>query len=148
MKNCFVTSYKDSYCICDVSVTVTLQKHYLSTRHNSPLKRTLKINKEVIKLFKLHLLLHAKNWETFHHFFHLSFVKLHLLLYAKNWETFHHLFHLSFEKVLYESVLFFIIKVPYKDVLLSIITCPHLSMTYHTQKYFIKAYYYLAKIKR
>ena len=54
-------------------------------------------------------------------------------------------FHLSFRKVLYESVLFFIIKVPYEDFLLSTITCRHLSLTYHTQKYFIKAYYYLAK---
>ena len=36
----------------------------------------------------------------------------------------------------------------YKDVLLSlsIITCRHLSLIYHTQKYFIKAYYYLAKM--
>ena len=63
----------------------------------------------------------------------------------KNWATFHHFFHLSFRKVLYESVLFFIIKVPYEYVLLSIITCRHLSLTYHTQKYFIKAFYYLAK---
>ena len=53
-------------------------------------------------------------------------------------------FHLSFQKVLYESALFFIIKVPYEAVLLSIITCHHLSLTYHTQKYFIKSYYCLA----
>ena len=71
--------------------------------------------------------------------------KLHILLYVKNWATFHHFFHLSFSIVLYESVLFFIIKVLYKDVLLSIITCRHLLLTYHTQKYFIKAYYCLAK---
>ena len=42
-------------------------------------------------------------------------------------------------------VLFFIIKVPCEDVLLSIITCRHLLLTYHTQMYFIKASYYLAK---
>ena len=29
-----------SYCNCDVTVTITLQKHYLSTHHNSPLRRT------------------------------------------------------------------------------------------------------------
>ena len=81
-----------------------------------------KIDKEAIKLFKLHLLLYVKNWATFHHFF-----------------------HLSFRKVLYENVLSFIIKVPYEDILLSIITCRHLSLTYHTQKYFIKAFYCLAK---
>ena len=46
-----------------------------------------KIDKEAIKLFKLHLLLYVKNWPTFHHFFHLS-----------SW------------KVLNESVLFFIVK--------------------------------------
>ena len=39
-------------------------------------------------------------------------------------------------------------KVPYEYVLLSIITCRYLSLTYHTQKYFIKAYYYLAKTWR
>ena len=33
----------------------------------------------------------------------------------------------------------------YKSVLLSIITCRQLSLTYHTQKYFIKALYYLTK---
>ena len=81
-----------------------------------------KIHKEAIKLFKFHLLLYVKNWPTFHHFF-----------------------HLSFRKVLNESVLFFIVNVPYEDVLLSIINCRHLSLTYHTQKYFIKAYYYQAK---
>ena len=43
--------------------------------------------------------------------------------------------HLSFLKVFYERVLSFIIKVPYKDVLLSVITCRHLSMTYYTQMY-------------
>ena len=37
-----------------------------------------------------------------------------------------------------------IIKVPYKSLLLSIIICHHLSLTYHTQKHFIKAFYYLA----
>ena len=42
-------------------------------------------------------------------------------------------FHLSFPKVLYKSVL------------LSIITCRHSLLIYHTQKYFIKAFYYLAK---
>ena len=41
-------------------------------------------------------------------------------------------FHLSFPKVLYKSVL------------LSIITCRP-SLIYHTQKYFIKAFYYLTK---
>ena len=33
----------------------------------------------------------------------------------------------------------------YKSVLLYIITCRQLSLTYHTQKYFIKAFYYLTK---
>ena len=55
------------------------------------------------------------------------------------------IFHLSFLKVLYKSVLLSIIKVPYKSVLLSTITCRHLSLTYHTQKYFIKEFYHLAK---
>ena len=54
--------------------------------------------------------------------------------------------HLSFPKVLDKNVLLSIIKVPYKSVLLSIITCCHLSLTYYTQKYFIKAFYYLAKM--
>ena len=54
-------------------------------------------------------------------------------------------FNLSFPKVLYKSVICLIVKVPYKVVLLSIITCRRLSLTYHTQKYFIKALYYLAK---
>ena len=81
----------------------------------SPKTAPQKINKEAITLFKFHLLLHVKNWATFHHFF---------------------FFHLSF---------FFIIRVPYEDVLLTIITCRHLSLPYHTQKYFIKAYYYLAQ---
>ena len=85
-------------------------------------KLSWKINKEAIKLFKVHMMRYMKNWRTFHHFFHLSF-----------W------------KVLYESVLLFIIKVLYKDVLLSIITCHYLLLTCHTQKYFIKTYYYLAK---
>ena len=53
-------------------------------------------------------------------------------------------FHLSFPKVLYKSVLLSIIKLAYKSVLLSI-TCCHLSLTYHTQKYFIEAFYHLAK---
>ena len=35
-----------------------------------------------------------------------------------------------------------IVKVPYKRVLLSIITCHHLLLTYHTQTYFMKAFYY------
>ena len=39
MKNCFVTPQKESYCICDVTVSVTLQKQ-LSTHRNSQLKRT------------------------------------------------------------------------------------------------------------
>ena len=55
------------------------------------------------------------------------------------------IFHLSFPKVLYKSVLLSVIKVPYKSVLSSIITCRHLSLTYRTQKYFIKSFYYLAK---
>ena len=55
------------------------------------------------------------------------------------------IFHLSFSKELFKYVLLTMIKVPYKSVLLSIITCRHLSLTYHTQKYFIKAFYYLAK---
>ena len=42
-------------------------------------------------------------------------------------------FHLSFLKVLHKSVL------------LSITTCRHSLLTYHTQKYFIKAFYCLAK---
>ena len=42
-------------------------------------------------------------------------------------------FHLSFLKVLYKSVL------------LSITTCRHSLLTYHSQNYFIKAFYYLAK---
>ena len=76
----------------------------------------------------------------------LSFYKQsRLLLYVKNWVTFYHFFHLSFPKALYKSVLLFIIKVPYKSVLLSIITCHPLSLTYHTQNYFIKAFFYLAK---
>ena len=54
-------------------------------------------------------------------------------------------FHISFPKVLYKSVLLSIIKVSYKSVVLSVITCRQLSLTYHTQKYFIKAFYYLAK---
>ena len=55
-------------------------------------------------------------------------------------------FYLSFPKVLYKIGLLSIIKVPYKSVLLSIITCRHLLLTYYTQKCFIKAFYYLAKI--
>ena len=42
-------------------------------------------------------------------------------------------FHLSSPKVLY------------KNVLLSIITCRHSLLTYDTQKYSIKAFYYLRK---
>ena len=61
----------------------------------------------------------------------------------KNWVTFHQFFHLSFPKVFYESTLLCIITVPYKSVLLSIIPCRHLPLTYHTQKYFIKVFYYL-----
>ena len=33
------------------------------------------------------------------------------------------------------------IEVPYKSVLLPDITCHHLSLAYHTQKYFIKVLY-------
>ena len=33
------------------------------------------------------------------------------------------------------------IKVPYKSVLLPVITCHHLSLAYHTQKYLIKVLY-------
>ena len=40
MTNCFGTSQKESYRICDVIITVALQKHYLSTHRNSPRKRT------------------------------------------------------------------------------------------------------------
>ena len=47
--------------------------------------------------------------------------------------------------ILYKSILLSAIKVPYESVLLSIITCRHLSLTYHTQKYLIKAFYYLEK---
>ena len=36
-----------------------------------------------------------------------------------------------------------IIKVPCRNVLLSIIICCHLLLTYHTQKYFIKECYYI-----
>ena len=59
-------------------------------------------------------------------------------------QLFNLFFHL-FPKVLYKSVLMSIIKVPQKSVLLSIITFCHLSLTYHTQRYFIKALCYLAK---
>ena len=55
-------------------------------------------------------------------------------IFCSMWKTeqlfFFFFFHLSFPKVLYKSALFSIIKVPYKDVLLSIITCCHLSLTY------------------
>ena len=51
----------------------------------------------------------------------------------------------EFPKVLYKNVLLSITKVPHKSVLLSIIICRYLSLTYHTQKYFIKAFHYLAK---
>ena len=68
-------------------------------------------------------------------------------VFSSMWKTviFHHFFRLSSPKVLYKAVLLFIIEVPYKSVLLSIITC-RLSLTYHTQKYFIKALYYLVKM--
>ena len=33
-------SQKDSYCIHEIAVTVTLQKHLISTQRNSPLKET------------------------------------------------------------------------------------------------------------
>ena len=100
-------------------------------------KLSQKIDKEAINrsLFLKHLRTATSAIKLF---------KLHILLYVKNWATFHHFFHLSFSKVLYESVLFFIIKVLYKDVLLSIITCRHFLLTY-TQKHFIKAWYCLAK---
>ena len=76
--------------------------------------------------------------------FTMNLFKLHLLLYVKNWATFHHFFSLIIPKstswkrsiVYYKSTL--------KSVLLSIITFRHLSLTY-TQKYFIKAFYDLAK---
>ena len=51
-------------------------------------------------------------------------------------------FPLSVPKVLYKSILLSIVKVPYKRVLLFIITCHHLLLTYHTQTYFMKAFYY------
>ena len=62
--------------------------------------------------------------------------------------NFRHDFHGDevFSKILYESVLLSIIKVPYKSALLSVINCRHLSLTYHTQKFFIKAFYCLAKM--
>ena len=59
-------------------------------------------------------------------------------------QLFNLFFHL-FPKVLYKSVLLSIIKVPQKSVLLSIITFCHLSLTYHTQRYFIKVLCYLTK---
>ena len=95
-------------------------------------KLSWKIDKEPINrsLFLKHLRVATSAIKLF---------KLHILLYVKNWATFHHFFHLSFSKVLYESVLFFIIKVLYKDVLLSIITCRHLLLTYHTQKVLYKS---------
>ena len=76
----------------------------------------------------------------------LNFFKLRLLLYVKNRKlsSFFY-FHLSFPKTPCKSALLSIIKLPYKSVLLSIITCRHLSLTSHTQKYFIKAFYYLTK---
>ena len=40
IRNCFVMSQKDSYCIHEIAVTVTLQKHLISTQRNSPLKET------------------------------------------------------------------------------------------------------------
>ena len=74
-------------------------------------------------------------------------------IFCSMWET-EQLFIISF--FTYHSgkyfsilcVLFFIIKVPYEDVLLSITTCRHLSLTCYTQKYLVKAYYYLAKTWR
>ena len=76
----------------------------------------------------------------------LNFFKLRLLLYVKNRKlsSFFY-FHLSFPKTPCKSALLSIIKLPYKSVLLSISTCRHLSLTSHTQKYFIKAFYYLTK---
>ena len=62
----------------------------------------------------------------------IQLIKLRLLFYVKNRAAFH-LFKLSFPKILSKSFL------------LSIITCRHLSWTYHSQKYFIKTFYYLAK---
>ena len=54
--------------------------------------------------------------------------------------TFRHDFHADevSPKVLYKIVLLSIIKVPCESILLSIITCRHLSMTCHTQKCFMK----------
>ena len=56
--------------------------------------------------------------------------------------TFRHYFHADevFPKVLYKSIPLSTIKVLHKSILLSISTCRHLSMTCHTQKYFIKYY--------
>ena len=89
--------------------------------------------------FKFYLLLNARMLESLA----LSNNILALCEKLSNLSSF--IFHLSFPKVLYKSVLLSVIKVPYKRVLSSIITCRHLSLTYHTQKYFIKAFYYLAK---
>ena len=61
--------------------------------------------------------------------------KLHFWLCVKNGATFHHFFFFSL----------IIPKVLYKSVLLSIITFRHSLLTYYTQRYFIKALYYLAK---
>ena len=110
--------------VCQVISGVYSFNHGQNSNY-SPKTISWEIDKKAIKLFKLHLLLYVKNCATFHHFFFF--------------------FHLSFPKVLYKSVLLSIIKVPYKSVLLSTITCLHLSLTYHTQKYFIKAFSYLAK---
>ena len=69
-------------------------------------------------------------------------------IFCSMWKTeqlFIVFFHLSFLKVLYKSALMSIVKVLYKSILLSIITCDHLLLSYHTQKYFIKAFYYLGK---
>ena len=76
--------------------------------------------------------------------FTMNLFKLHLLLYVKNWATFHHFFSLIIPKstLWKRSIVYY--KSTLKSVLLSIITFRHLSLTY-TQKYFIKAFYYLAK---
>ena len=68
-------------------------------------------------------------------------------IFCSMWKTatFDHFFRLSFPKVLYKSALLSILEVPYKSVLLSITICRHLSLIYHTQKFFTKAFYYLAK---
>ena len=61
--------------------------------------------------------------------------------------NFRHDFHDDevFPKVLYKTVLLAIIKIPDKSVLLSIITCRHLSYPRVLKCSIIEAFYYLAK---